>query len=83
MYALKEITFAPWSAVSSLLSGDAGYWLVSTVFASPSDCNRGLAKWSQWKGARASAGHGRDEGKIPESEDPLEEGMAAHSSVLA
>ena len=31
----------------------------------------------------ASAGDARDIGLIPGSEDPLEEGMATHSSILA
>ena len=31
----------------------------------------------------AKAGDVRDEGLIPRSEDPLEEGMATHSSILA
>ena len=35
------------------------------------------------KNPPASAGDIRDSGLIPGSEDPLEEGMATHSSVLA
>ena len=46
--------------------------------------------WASWvklavKNPSASAGDIRDVGTIPESlsrEDPLEEGMAAHSSIL-
>ena len=35
------------------------------------------------KNLPANAGDLRDMGLIPESEDPLEEGKAAHSSILA
>ena len=35
------------------------------------------------KNLPARAGDVRDEGSIPRSEDPLEEGMATHSSILA
>ena len=34
------------------------------------------------KNLPANAGNLRDVGSIPESEDPLEEGMATHSSIL-
>ena len=35
------------------------------------------------KNLPANAGDIRDAGSIPRSEDPLEEGMATHSSILA
>ena len=35
------------------------------------------------KNPPANAGDARDGGSIPESEDPLEEGMATHSSIPA
>ena len=35
------------------------------------------------KNPPAKTGDVRDAGSVPESEDPLEEGMAIHSSVLA
>ena len=35
------------------------------------------------KSPPANAGDGRDAGSIPGSGNPLEEGMAAHSSILA
>ena len=35
------------------------------------------------KNPPAKAGDGRDLDSIPGSEDPLEEGMATHSSILA
>ena len=35
------------------------------------------------KNPPANAGNIRDVGSIPELEDPLEEGMATHSSILA
>ena len=34
------------------------------------------------KNLPANAGDARDEGSIPGQEDPLEEGMATHSSIL-
>ena len=45
--------------------------------------SQGLLRWSVAKNAPASAGHGRDSGSIPGREDPLEQGMATHSSILA
>ena len=38
---------------------------------------------SQVKDQPANTGDIRDEGSIPGSEDPLEEGMATYSSILA
>ena len=35
------------------------------------------------KSLPASAGYVRDAGSVPDREDPLEEGMATHSSILA
>ena len=35
------------------------------------------------KNPPANAGHARDAGSIPGLENPLEEGMATHSSILA
>ena len=35
------------------------------------------------KNLLANAGHSRDAGSIPGSEDPLEKEMAIHSSILA
>ena len=34
------------------------------------------------KNLPANAGDARDDGSIPGKEDPLEEGMATHSSIL-
>ena len=45
--------------------------------------SQGLPRWSVAKNAPASAGHGRDSGSIPGREDPLEQGMATHSCILA
>ena len=43
----------------------------------------GLPWWLSGKESTCSAGDAGDMGKIPGWEDPLEEGMATHSSILA
>ena len=43
----------------------------------------GLPWWLRGKESACSAGEAGDTGSISGSEDPLEEGMATHSSVLA
>ena len=44
----------------------------------------GLSRWHLVaKNPPASTGDKRDVGSIPGQEDPLEEGMATHSSILA
>ena len=44
---------------------------------------KGLHRWLNGKEAACSAGDTGDSGPIPGGEDPLEEGMATHSSILA
>ena len=43
----------------------------------------GLPQWLSSKDSAYSAGDAGDMGSVPGSEDPLEEGMAAYSSILA
>ena len=50
---------------------------------SPALVPQGLPRWRVVKNLLANAGAARDMGSIPGWEDPLEEGMATHSSVLA
>jgi len=44
---------------------------------------RGLPRWLSGYGSACSAGGTGEKGSIPGSEDPLEKGMATHSSILA
>ena len=44
---------------------------------------RGLPRWLSRKESACSEGAAGDTGSIPGSEDPLEMGMATHSSILA
>ena len=50
---------------------------------SPALVPQGLPRWRVVKNLLANAGAARDMGSIPGWEDPLEEGMATHSSILA
>ena len=50
---------------------------------SPALVPQGLPRWLVVKNLLANAGAARDVGSIPGWEDPLEEGMATHSSTLA
>jgi len=43
----------------------------------------GLPRWLSGKESTCNAGAAGDVGLIPGCEDPLEEGMATHSSILA
>ena len=43
----------------------------------------GLPRWLSGKESSCNAGDTGDAGSIPELEDPVEEGMATHSSILA
>ena len=45
--------------------------------------SRGLPQWLGSKDFAYSAGDAGVMGSVPGSEDPLEEGMATHSSILA
>ena len=45
--------------------------------------SRWLPQWLGSKDFSYSAGDAGDMGSVPGSEDPLEEGMATHSSILA
>ena len=49
----------------------------------PSDVYVGLPWWLSDKESACSAGAAGDLGLIPGLEDPLEESMATHSSILA
>ena len=49
----------------------------------PSDVYVGLPWWLSDKESACSAGASGDLGLIPGLEDPLEESMATHSSILA
>ena len=53
------------------------------LFLSPALVPQGLPRWPVVKNLLANAGAARDVGSIPGWEDPLEEGMATHSSTLA
>ena len=56
--------------------------MCSHVFALGSK-SKGLPSWLSVKNSLAIAGDPGDVGLIPESEDPLEEEVATHSSILA
>ena len=43
----------------------------------------GLPMWLSGKESRCQAGDTRDVGSIPDQEDPLEEEIVTHSSILA
>ena len=49
----------------------------------PSDVHVGLPWWLSDKESACSAGAAGDLGLIPGLEDPLEENMATHTSILA
>ena len=79
-----------WTSGQGGVWGIGGHWLWITHYLSTS-CLFGVSPLPLWasqvtiviKNPPASAGEIRDLGSIPGSEDPLEEGVATHSSILA
>ena len=79
-----------WTSGQGGVWGIGGHWHWITHYLSTS-CLFGVSPLLLWasqvmiviKNPPASAGEIRDLGSIPGSEDPLEEGVATHSSILA
>ena len=69
--------------VTELCFGMYPCWCVDKYLCMQIDLETGLQVALVVKNLPARAGDVRDEGSIPRSEDPLEEGMATLSSILA
>ena len=68
---------------SQAASLDLSLLVIGSMALSRNLCVKGLPGWLSGYGSACNAGGAGEKGSIPGSEDPLEKGMATHSSILA